>query len=60
MSIFEKARLGLGKTLFFWLVTEMLSFPFFREKCCEHIFFNLFGKNDLGVYYYIHLEYKWI
>ena len=39
MSIFQKSRLGLWKTLIFWLVTEMLSFSFFVEKCCEHNFF---------------------
>ena len=44
MSILQKDRPGLRKTLDFRIVTIMLSFPFFREKCCGDTFLNYFRK----------------
>jgi hypothetical protein len=33
------------------LVTEMLSFPFLKEKCCEHNFLSVFKRKYLGTFF---------
>jgi hypothetical protein len=38
------------------VVTIMLSFSFFLEKCCYANFFKSFSKKYLGTFYYIHLR----
>ena len=49
MSIFQKGRMDLWKTLNFRLVTEMLSFSKIGGKCCDANFF-MFFKNYLGIF----------
>ena len=44
MSILQKGRIGLWKTLEIWVVTIMLSFLFFHEKCCYDTFFVFLYK----------------
>ena len=48
MSKNQKGVLDLEKHLIFWLVTEMLSFPKFVEKCCDANFFVFLFAEYLG------------